>query len=75
MTSRSGKQRANGTPEALPFLAMAQHRLGLKGQAQVTLKQLQQTMKKPEWASQAEAQGFVREAAALIEGTTPDPKK
>jgi tetratricopeptide (TPR) repeat protein len=65
------KQCDNGTPEVLSFLAMAQHRLGLKDQALATLKQLQQTMKKTEWASQAETRGFVREAAALIEGKTP----
>jgi tetratricopeptide (TPR) repeat protein len=69
------KNRANGTPEVLSFLAMAQHRLGQKEQAQATLEQLRQKMKTPEWASQAEAQGFVREAVALIEGTTPDPKR
>jgi hypothetical protein len=63
-----------GTPEVLSFLAMAQHRLGLKDQALATLKQLRQTMKKTEWASQAETWGFVREAAALIEGQTLERK-
>jgi hypothetical protein len=53
---------------------MAQHRLGLKDQALATLKQLRQTMKKTEWAGQAETRGFVREAAALIEGKTPERK-
>jgi Flp pilus assembly protein TadD len=69
------KDRANGTPEVLSFLAMARHRLGQKDQARATLEQLRQKMKTPEWASQAEARGLVREAAALVEGTTPDPKK
>jgi hypothetical protein len=32
-------------------------------------------VKKPQWAQQAEAQGFLREAAELIEGKPAAPKQ
>jgi Flp pilus assembly protein TadD len=66
------KKCDNGTPEVLAFLAMAQHRAGQQPDARTTLDQLRQSMKKPAWATNAEAQGFLREAAALIEGQTSD---
>jgi hypothetical protein len=63
-----------GTPEVLAVVAMARHRLGLKDQAEATLKQLRLTMEKPEWATNTEAIGFVREAEALLRGAAPEPK-
>jgi WD40 repeat protein/serine/threonine protein kinase len=68
------KQRDNGTPEVLAFLAMAQHRAGQHPDARTTLEQLLQTMNQPEWSRNAEALGFVREAEALLRGPAPEPK-
>jgi WD40 repeat protein len=66
------KKRDDGTPEVLAFLAMAQHRAGQQPDARTTLGRLRQSMQKREWATNAEAQGFLREAAALIEDQTSD---
>jgi tetratricopeptide (TPR) repeat protein len=68
------KNRANDTPEVLAFLAMTQHRVGQHPDALTTLEQLRQTMKKPQWATNTEAQGFGREAEALLRGVAPEPK-
>jgi WD40 repeat protein/serine/threonine protein kinase len=57
-------------PEDLAFLAMAQHQLGQKEQAQATLARLREVLKRPQRAKNAEAQGFLREAAALIDRKT-----
>jgi hypothetical protein len=65
-------------PEQVKYqavLGMAQYRLGHKEQAQATLARLRDAMQKPEWAGNAEAQGFLREAEALIEGKEPEPPK
>jgi DNA-binding beta-propeller fold protein YncE len=67
---RSDKLRKESIPDDLAFRAMAHHQLGHKEQAQATLARLRETMKKAEWAKNAQAQGFLREAAALIQGTT-----
>jgi WD40 repeat protein len=69
------KKRGNDTPEVLAFLAMAQHRVYQHPDAQTTLEQLRQTMKKTEWATNTEAQGFAREAEALLRGAAPAPKQ
>jgi hypothetical protein len=55
-------------PADLAFLAMAQHRLGQKDKARATLTRLHEAMKAPRWGNDAEVQGFLREAEALIEG-------
>jgi WD40 repeat protein/tRNA A-37 threonylcarbamoyl transferase component Bud32 len=55
-------------PADLAFLAMAQHQLGRKEQAQATLGRLHEVMKQPRWAQDAESQGFLREAEALLLG-------
>jgi Flp pilus assembly protein TadD len=68
-------QRGIHTPEALAFLAMAQHQLGQKEQAKATLARLRETVTKPRWAKNAESAAFLREAEALIEGKAPDPKQ
>jgi tricorn protease-like protein len=68
------RERDSGKPVVLALLAMAQHRLGLKDQARSTLEQLRQMMQKPEWATNAEMRGFVREAEALLEAA-PTAKK
>ena len=56
-------------PADLAFLAMTQHQLGLPSPARATLARLRETLQQdPRWASDADAQAFLREAAALIEG-------
>jgi WD40 repeat protein/serine/threonine protein kinase len=51
----------------LAFLAMAQHQLGQKEQAQATFARLREAMKQPRWAKDAEAQGFLREAEEALQ--------
>jgi WD40 repeat protein/tRNA A-37 threonylcarbamoyl transferase component Bud32 len=55
-------------PMDLAFLAMSQHQLGRKEEAQATLRRLREAMKKESWTQDAEAQGFLREAEALLQG-------
>jgi WD40 repeat protein/tRNA A-37 threonylcarbamoyl transferase component Bud32 len=55
-------------PSDLAFLAMAQHQLGKKAEANATLGRLREAMKQRLWAKDAEAQDFLREAEELIEG-------
>jgi tetratricopeptide (TPR) repeat protein len=50
----------------LAFLAMTQHRLGQKEQAQATLDRLREVMHQPRSANDAQAQGFLREAEELL---------
>jgi hypothetical protein len=59
----------------LAFLAMAHHRLGNQDEARTLLGFLRVTMSLPQWARNEEAQAFLREAEALIEGQAPDLKK
>jgi hypothetical protein len=60
------KKCDNDTPEVLAFLAMAQDRGGQHQDALTTLEQLRQTMKKPQRATHAEAERFLREAEELL---------
>jgi hypothetical protein len=60
-------------PAALAFLAMAQHQLGEGGPARAGLARLREVLKRPEWAADAEAGAFLREAAELIEGKPAPP--
>jgi tetratricopeptide (TPR) repeat protein len=53
-------------PEDLAFLAMTHQRLGHAKEAQAELQRLRERMKDPRWAQDAEAQGFLREAEALL---------
>jgi WD40 repeat protein len=55
-------------------LAVAQYRAGQHQDARTTLARLRQTMQTPAWAGDAEAQGCLREATALIAGAAPDRK-
>jgi WD40 repeat protein/tRNA A-37 threonylcarbamoyl transferase component Bud32 len=61
-------------PANLAFLAMAWQQLGQKGEAQATLARLREVTKGPRWATDPEAQGFLREAEALIEGKSAGDK-
>jgi dipeptidyl aminopeptidase/acylaminoacyl peptidase len=54
-------------PTTLAFLAMTQQHLGQKEQARTTLARLRRMMKEPEWAGNAEAEAFAREAERAIE--------
>ena len=67
---RCAERRKETSPAELAFLAMAQHQLGQKEQAQATLARLREAMKQPRWAKDTEAQGFLREAEAVLK-TTP----
>jgi len=53
-------------PADLAFLAMTQQQLGHAKEAQAELQRLRERMKDPRWAQDAEAQGFLREAEALL---------
>jgi WD40 repeat protein len=55
-------------PALLAFLAMTQHELGKKEQAQEALKQLHDMMRQLPWAGQDEAKAFLTEADALVAG-------
>jgi hypothetical protein len=57
----------------LDFLAMAYYRLGQKDEAQNTLARLRAVMKDPYWRSSSPT--YLREAAELIEGKTPNVPK
>jgi WD domain, G-beta repeat len=59
---------AKAQPTALAFIAMTLHRLGQKDEARSTLARLRELVKAPEWASNEEAQDFLREAVGVIEG-------
>jgi eukaryotic-like serine/threonine-protein kinase len=48
------------------FLAMTQHQLGRHREAQAELERLRERMKDPRLAHNAEAEGFLREAEALL---------
>jgi hypothetical protein len=68
------EQRDSSKPVGVAFVAMAQHRLGLKEQARGSLEHLRQTMQNPAWATDAEMRGFVGEAETLVEAA-PAAKK
>jgi hypothetical protein len=53
-------------PAGLAFLAMAQHQLEQKKDAQATLALLRQAIRQPRWTQDKEMHGFLREAETLI---------
>jgi hypothetical protein len=53
-------------PADLAFLAMTEHQLGHKDQAQDYLRRLRDTMKQTQWANNEKMQGFLREAETLL---------
>jgi WD40 repeat protein/serine/threonine protein kinase len=55
-------------PGVLAFLAIARHQLGQAEEARIALARLRLITNAPPWAMSAEAQAFLREAEALIEG-------
>jgi Flp pilus assembly protein TadD len=57
-------------PATLAFQAMAEHQLGQREVALSTLIRLRKVAKQPPWSGNADAVGFLREAEALIEGSS-----
>jgi hypothetical protein len=55
-------------PADVAFIAMAQHQLGQKAQAQATMIRLRKVMQQPEWQINDDAQNFLREAEELLNG-------
>jgi hypothetical protein len=73
-----GRRTKPGTVWNLPFLAMAHHGLGEREEARAVLARLREIMKSPAgtaWASNADYQGFLREAEELVDGASPDSRK
>src|SRR5262249_55726002 len=54
-------------PATLAFLAMTQHRLGQKAEAQATLARLRKLLPAPGWAKDRESEGFLAEVEALMQ--------
>jgi hypothetical protein len=48
-------------------MAMTQHQLGQSEQAQATLRRLREVISQVQWATNVQAQGFLREAEELLE--------
>jgi WD40 repeat protein len=71
---QSNKLRKASDPADLAFLAMAQHQLGRKEEAQATFARLRAIMQQPRWARNAEAQGFLREAEEVLKTKPADGK-
>jgi WD40 repeat protein/serine/threonine protein kinase len=63
---RCNKLRQEPVPEDLAFLTMAQHHLGATEQSRATLARLQEVIKQPRWAENAEAQAELREAEEVL---------
>jgi WD40 repeat protein/tRNA A-37 threonylcarbamoyl transferase component Bud32/Flp pilus assembly protein TadD len=63
------------SPPELAFLAMSRYQMGETGQAQASLSQLRETMQKPNWAGNDEAQRLLKEAEALLAGQALQPEK
>jgi hypothetical protein len=61
-------------PADVAFLAMTQHQLGHKEQAQADLARLRKIVQQPEWIKDEEAQSFLREAETVLGGKPPAPK-
>jgi WD40 repeat protein/predicted Ser/Thr protein kinase len=67
-TLTQADEKNKGVPADLAFLAMTQQQLGQKDQARATLERLRQTVSRPEWLKQDQAQAFWREAQAVATG-------
>jgi hypothetical protein len=65
-TLTKAEQLPQASPANLAFLAMAWHRLGHEDRAHAVLVQLREAARGPMWAQHVEAQGFLKEAEALI---------
>jgi hypothetical protein len=70
-------QTAQGSPVPadLAFLAMSRYQMGERDRAQAILTQLRETLQKPKWAQNEEAQLLLKEAEALLVGQALQPEK
>jgi eukaryotic-like serine/threonine-protein kinase len=70
-------QETHGGPDPadLAFLAMSQYQMHNKDQAKSSLDQLRETLQKPNWARNVEAQGLLKEAEALLAGWATHSEK
>jgi WD40 repeat protein/serine/threonine protein kinase len=59
-------RKTDSHPAALAVMAMAQHQVDQKEQAQGTLERLRETMKRSEWVKDGDCQALLREAEELI---------
>jgi WD40 repeat protein/tRNA A-37 threonylcarbamoyl transferase component Bud32 len=73
LQSERANARESGAPlpADLAFLAMAYSKNGDSEKARAALALLRGAMQKPRWAKDPEAQGFLREAEAVVEGAVP----
>jgi eukaryotic-like serine/threonine-protein kinase len=60
-------------PADLAFLAMTRFRIGESDRARASLTELRETMQKPNWARNEEAQRLLKEAESLLAGRTAPP--
>jgi len=66
---------ANGShPADLAFLTMARYERGQKDKAQESLRRLREALKREQWAENAEAHAFLREAETLLQEATKAPR-
>jgi hypothetical protein len=72
-TSAAASQPA--LPANLAFLAMAQHRLGHKNEAQAALQSLCAAVRDPQCPQMETAHVFLNEAEALLKGQTTGAAK
>jgi tetratricopeptide (TPR) repeat protein len=61
----NSKEPRGSDPGDLAFLAMAHFRLGELEKANAALGRLRDTVKKPNWVYDSDAQGFLREAEEI----------
>jgi WD40 repeat protein len=71
---RCDKLRKESVPQDMAFLALAQHKLGQTEQARATLARLQEVIRQPRWAQDAEAQAELREAEEVLKANPTDGK-
>jgi WD40 repeat protein len=70
-------QAAEGgsVPADLALLAMTRYQMRERDRAQASLTQLRETLQKPNWARNEEAQRLLKEAEALLAGPASQPEK
>jgi WD40 repeat protein len=71
----SNKSRNASHVDDLAFLAMTQHQLRQTKEAQATLTRLYEVMQQPQWANNAEAQFFLRQAEEVLKTKPASAKK
>ena len=67
----NSKREPGGIPADVAFLAMSLHQLGRTEEARTVLERLCSLTQNERWASDEDAQAFLREAEELIRGTVP----